>query len=182
MRLTTTAPDESLEALAARVYELGERPAQAAVRRAAKALADANPFLRRIDEVPAGTVVAVPPIERAEVRAGATERVDATAALLVADRVRAAAALAQRQLLADLDAESGAARATMELARSEELQEVRGDTPALDDVLARTFDAARARGLGTEELRDRQQDVFTQIADDLAELMSTFGSRGAAAS
>jgi hypothetical protein len=41
---------------------------------AVEALADANPFLRRVDGVPAGTVLDVPPFDGADVRPAATER------------------------------------------------------------------------------------------------------------
>ncbi len=178
MQLTVTAPNETLEALAVRVYDLGEKPSQAATREAAKALAEANPVLRRIADVPAGTVVEVPPIERGTVRTGATQGEAPATAVLVAEKVAAAAALAQRQLLADIDAETGDAKDTVKLARSAEVKKLRTDAPELSDVLPQTIAAADARGADAGELRKRQQAVFAQIAVDLGDLTTAFAGGG----
>ena len=168
MQLTATRPAESLDALAARVYDLGDKPTQAATRAAAKALAEANPFLRQIDDVPAGTVVEVPPFDKGEVRPGATTGEDEAVVELLFDRVRAAASLIQRQLLADLDREAQDARDTIKLARSGELKKLRG--PGLSEALTRTVAAAEARSASVDALRSRSDAVIAQIAADLADL------------
>jgi hypothetical protein len=175
MQFATTQPDESLEALAARVYDFGERPPPAAVRAAAKALADANPILRKPADVPPGTVVEVPRLDEGGHRAGATQGEDAVAAGLVLDHVQAAAALVARQLAADLDAETADADATLQLARSDELKRL--DAPGLPEALKRTVAAAEARAASAKELRSRQDAMLGQLASDLEELAAVHGGR-----
>lgn len=177
MQLTATRTAESLDALAARVYDLGDKPTQAATRAAAKALAEANPFLRRIDDVPAGTVVDVPPLPKGELRPGTTTGEDEVVVALLFDRVRAAAALIQRQLLADLDREAQDARDTISLARSGELKKLRGR--GLSEALTRTVTAAEERGAAADALRSRSDAVIAQITTDLADLAGTPDGRAA---
>jgi hypothetical protein len=179
MRLTTTIPNESLDALAARVYDLGDKPTQAAKRAAAKALADANPFLSRLADVPAGTVVAVPPIDKGEVRLGATQGEDEIVSGLVLDHVSAAAALVARQLAADFAAEVAGTGTTLKLARSAELN--RSKTPGLAEALAKTIKAAEARAANAKELRSRQDAMLRQLASDLSELTGGRGGQESAA-
>jgi hypothetical protein len=113
MQLTATLPDESLEGLATRVYDLGEKASQSRVRGAVRALRDANPALAKMADVQPGTVVEVPPLEESAHRPGATMSEDAIAAGLVRDHVAAAAALLGRQLFEDLSAELSDANETL---------------------------------------------------------------------
>lgn len=167
MQLTATRPAEALEDLATRVYDLGDKPTRAATRAAAEALVDANPFLRQMDDVPAGTVVEVPPFDKGEVRPGTTTGEEGVVVELLFDRVRAAASLLRRQLLADLDREAQDARDTIKLARSGELKKLRA--PDLSKTLSRTVKAAEARGASVDALRSRSDAVIEQIAVDLAD-------------
>lgn len=175
MQLAATLPNESLEGLAARVYDLGEKPSQAAARAAAKALADANPFLRRLADVPPGTVVEVPPPEKGEYRPGATQGEDAIATGLVLDHVQAAAGLVARQLAADLEAEIADAGATLQLARSAELKRLK--TPGLAEALPKTIAVAEARAATAKELRSRQDAMLGQLASDLDALIGAYDRR-----
>jgi hypothetical protein len=175
MRLAATRPNESLEELAARVYDLGEAPSQTATRAAVRALADANPFLRKLDDVPPGTVVEVPPIEKGDYRPGATEDEDAVVAGLVLDHVQAAAGLIARQLAADIDAEISDAGTTLKLARSAELKQA--DAPGLAEALPKTIAAAEARAASAKELRSRQDAVLGQLASDLRGLTAAHSRR-----
>ena len=174
MQLATTLPNEGVEALAARVYDLGDAPSQATTRAAAKALTAANPFLSHPADVAPGTVVEVPPMAAREYRAGATEREDAVATALLLDHVRAAADLVARQLAADLEAELADAAATRTLARSAELKRLK--TPGLAEALTETVAAAEARTTSAEELRTRHAAVLAQLADDLAALTGVGGA------
>jgi hypothetical protein len=175
MQLAATLPNESLEQLAVRVYDLGEKPSQAAARAAARALADANPFLSRIADVPPGTVVEVPPLAQGAYRQGTTQGEDAVATGLVLDHVQAAAALIARQLAADLEAEAADAGATLKLARSAELRRLK--TPGLAEALPKTVAAAQARAARATELRSRQDAMLGQLASDLDALSGAHGTR-----
>lgn len=178
MLLATTDASESLAALAARVYDLGETPTPAATRVATAALVAANPFLKQAAHVPTGTVIDVPPLPNMQPAAGAAGTEQATAAALAADRVRAAAALAQRQLLADVESEIGSAEATVKLGRSAELKQLRSATPGLADALPRTIAVAQDRVTAAKEVGSRQKAVFEQIALDLTELGKAFAGAG----
>jgi hypothetical protein len=174
MQLTATLPDESLEALAARVYDLGDKPPQARVRAAARALRDANPALRRMAAVPPGTVVEVPPLEEAAHRPGATMNEDAVATGLVGDHVAAAAVLLGRRLFEDLSAEISDADETLKLARSPELR--RAKAPGLEEALPQTVAAAEARAAAAKELQARREAVLGQLAADLRSLTGAHGA------
>ena len=65
MRFASTLENETLDALAARVYDFGKEPTATLARTVRRELIDANPYLKTIDRVPGGTLVAVPPIEGA---------------------------------------------------------------------------------------------------------------------
>jgi hypothetical protein len=181
MQLTATLPDESLEALATRVYDLGEKPSQARIREAMRGLRDANPALRRMADVPPGTVVEVPPLDEGAHRPGATVSEDAVATGLVRDHVAAAAALLGRQLFEDLSAELTEADETLKLARSPELR--RSKAPGVEEALRGAVAAAEARAAAAEELRLRRTAVFGQLAADLRDLTDAHGgeSHGAGA-
>jgi hypothetical protein len=172
MQLASTLPSESLEELAARVYDLGEEPSPAVVRAATTALREANPFLERPADVPPGTVVDVPPLDDATYRRGATQGEDALATRLVLEHVHAAASLLARQFAADLEAEAADASATLELARSDELTQLK--TPGLAEALPRTIAAAEARAATAKELRSRQDAVLGQLAADLDALSTGY--------
>lgn len=176
MHLTATLPDESTEALATRVYDLGDKPSQARIRAAARALRDANPALRRMADVPAGTVVEVPPLEDAPHRPGATMTDDAVATGLVRDHVAAAAALLGRRLFEDLSAEISDADETLKRARSPELR--RAKAPGLDEALPETVAAAEARAAAAKELQSRRDAVLGQLAADLRGLTGPRGAEG----
>lgn len=180
MQLTATLPDESVEALATRVYDLGEKPSQASLRAAVRGLRNANPALRKAD-VPPGTVVEVPPLKEGAHRAGATVSEDVVATGLVRDHVAAAAALLGRQLFEDLSAELSEADETVKLARSAELR--RAKAPGLEEALREAIAAAEARAAAVEELRSRREAVLGQLAADLRDLTDTHGgeSHGAGA-
>jgi hypothetical protein len=172
MQLAATRPNETVEALAARVYDLGEKPSRAATRAAAKALTEANPFLAKLDDVPPGSVVDVPPLDKIPHRPGATQDEDAVVTSAVLDHVRAAAALLARQLAADLEAELADADATVRLAGSDELRRL--ETPGLAEALPHTIAAAGARADAARDLRSRQDAVLAQLARDLDELSAGF--------
>jgi len=174
MQLTATRSDEGIEALASRVYDLGERPSQAKVRAAVRALRDANPALHRMADVPPGTVVEVPPLEESALRPGETTSEDAIASGLVRDYVTAAAALLGRQLFEDLSAESAEADATRRLARLPELR--RAKTPGLAEALPATVAAAEARSAAAAEVRSRREAVLGQLAADLSDLAGAHGA------
>jgi hypothetical protein len=168
MQLTVTLPDESFEALATRVYDLGDRPSQADVRAAVRALKDANPAMRKAADTPPGSVVEVPPLEDAAHRPGATVSEDAVAAGFVSEHVTAAAALLGRRLFEDISAELSEAKSTLKLARSQELR--RAKVPGLAEALPQTVAAAEARAAAAEELRSRRDAVLGQLAADLRDL------------
>jgi hypothetical protein len=176
MQLTTILPDESVEALAIRVYDLGEKPSQSSIRAAVRRLRDANPALRRMADAQPGMVVEVPPLEDGAHRSGATVSEDAVAAGIVRDHIGAAAALLGRQLFEDLSAELSETDETLKLARSPELR--RAKAPGLAEALREAVAAAEARAAGSEELRSRRKAVLGQLAADLRDLTGAHGGEG----
>jgi hypothetical protein len=168
MQFTATVPDESLKALATRVYDLGERPSRDVLRAATTALTDANPVLAKVADVPPGTVVEVPPLEDVTHRPDATHSEDELAAGLLRDHVQAAAALITRQLAADLETELAEAEETIRLARSPELRRL--EATGLPEALKQVVAAAQARVAAAKDLSTRRDAVLGQLAADLRDL------------
>src|SRR3954454_13152610 len=109
MRFASTLDNETIDALAARVYDLGKEPTATLGRTVRRELVDANPYLKTVDRVPAGTLVAVPPIEGAPYGEPAREA-DSKALSVAGGQLPGAVAL-MRSVIADaLGAEATEAR------------------------------------------------------------------------
>jgi hypothetical protein len=173
MRFAVLAQNETLEDLAARVYDVSDA-GPSALRGAGKALSDANPFLRRIDQVPAGTVVAVPPLEGVE-PAPQTHAADALPAAALAAQVRGAIALVRQRLASELEAELAESAEAAKLSRSREAKAAARERPELGDELRAVANAAESRAEAARELRKHQADAFARMEADLEELTAGLG-------
>jgi hypothetical protein len=171
MRLALTQSGETLEQLATRVYAL-DKPSASQLKTATTALSTANPFLRKPEEVPAGTVLEVP--EQQGLEGGQAPA--PILAGLAADQLRGAIALAQNELSASIDAEIAEGKASAKLARSRELKNATGDVEASDQGTLRLLAGnAEQRVTDAQSLRGFQQHAFTQIAADLDNLIAALG-------
>ncbi len=180
MRFIYTKAGEPLEDLAARAYDFGGTASPGELRTAGKALRDANPFLRKLSTVQDGTLVLVPELEGAAPSRGA-ESPAATAAALVADRLKDAAAQALELLSGELNNETAAARSSLDVLRSTETRRlVRADDQAKLAAQA-TEEAVKARLAAAEGLRDYQTQVAARIESDLEELLGALRMTGGAA-
>lgn len=175
MRFAVTMENETLDALAGRVYAFEGKPTQAAQRVAAKALTDANPFLRRLDEVPPGTVVAIPEIEAAR-PSDETRDPEPMIGGLVVEQLRGAVALAQRVLTDDVDAEIAETRESVSLLRSAEVRRLGKENAWLKEQLPNITDTATSRRDDARELQRYGKQAFAQVDKDLEELLKTFGA------
>lgn len=178
MRIDYTKSGETLEGLAARAYAFEGKESSATLRAAGQALRDANPYLRRLAEVPEGTAVVVPPLEQTTPAAGTELPAEAAVAMVVA-RLREAADQAIELLGGELHTEVADTRSTLEtLAASDTRKLVRGDDAllALHDA---TRDAAKERLDAAETLGDYRKQVSSQIEQDLEELLAALHMSGA---
>jgi hypothetical protein len=171
MRLATTLSGETLEQLATRVYAL-DKPSASQLRAATTALTEANPFLRKPDEVPPGTVLEVP---QQEGLAGGESAAPIVAGL-AADQLRGAIAVTGKALSDSLDAEVASGKTSAKLARSSDIKSAAVGDEAVDvkslRLLARNADQ---RVTDAQTLRSYQKDVFARIASDLDGLLATLG-------
>ncbi len=175
MRFAVTIENETLDALAGRVYAFEGQPSQAAKRAAAKALTDANPFLRRIADVPPGTVVAVPEHEQAR-PSNETRDAEPMIGGLVVEQLRGAVALARRALSDDVDAEVGGTQESIKLLRSSEVRQLRRESPWLKEEIPNITEAATSRVEDARQLQRYQKQAFAQLDRDLEELLKAFGA------
>ena len=172
MRFAVLAQNETLDDLAARVYDV-PAGAPAGLREAGKALAEANPYLRRIDQVPPGTVVVVPPLPGVE----STQQAYAPDALPVGalvNQLRGAVALVRQNLSSEIDAELADSNSVAGVARSREAKAAARETPELGDELPRVAEAAAARAEAARELQKYQVDAFARMEVDLDGLLAAF--------
>ena len=171
MRLATTQPGETLEQLATRVYAL-DKPSASQLRAATTALAKANLFLRKPDEVPPGTVLEVPQQEGLE---GGEPAAPIVAGLAV-DQLRGAITVTGKALSDALDAEVASGKASAKLARSAGIRSAAaGDESVNVKSLPLLAANADQRVADARTLRSYQKDVFAQIESDLDGLLATLG-------
>jgi hypothetical protein len=177
MRIATTKAGEPLEELAARVYEFEGEASPTVLRSAGKALRDANPFLRKLSEVPEGTVMVVPELERATPASG-TDRLEGVAGTIVVERLREAAAQAVELLSGELDAELADARSSLDVLRSSETRRLaRADSEARR-LREETEEAAKERVAAAERLGDYREQVAAQVERDLDDLLGALRTAG----
>jgi len=178
MQIGYTKSGETLEELAARTYAFEGKESATALRAAGQALRDANPFLRKLSEVPEGTAVLVPPLEKTTPAAD-TEQPAETAVALVVARLREAADQAIELLGGELKTEVADTRSTLEtLAATDTRKLVRGDD-ALLAIHDATHDAAKERLDAADTLGDYRKQVSKQIDQDLKELLAALRLSGA---
>lgn len=175
MRIATTRAGEPVEELAARVYNFDEEPSETALKSAARALRDANPFLRRLSEVPEGTAVVVPELEKAAPARGA-RRLEAAGSELVVARLREAAAQAIELLSAELEGEVDDARASLDVLRSSETRRVTRADDEARRLREDTETAINERIAAAERLGEYREQVAEQVERDLDELLETLRS------
>ena len=173
MRFAVLAQNETLDELAARVYDVPSA-GPAALRQAGKALTDANPFLRRIDQVPAGTLIAVPPLAGVA-PAAQTQSADTLPAAALAAQLRGAIALARQRLSGEIDAELADSTEAAGLSRSREVKAAARERSELGDELRLVAQTAAARADAARELQQYQTTAFARMELDLKDLMAEFG-------
>jgi hypothetical protein len=172
MRFAVLAQNETLDGLAARVYDV-PAGAPAGLRDAGKALAEANPFLRRIDQVPAGTVVVVPPVAGVEPTPQAYAP-DALPAEALVNQLRGAVELVRQSLSSEIDAELAESKSVAGVARSRDAKAAARENPELGDELPRVAEAATARAEAARALQRYQVDAFARMEFDLEDLLAAF--------
>ena len=174
MRFASTLEKETLDALAARVYDLGKQPTATLARTVRRELIDANPYLKTIGYVPAGTLVAVPAIEGAPFGEHAREP-DPVALSVAAGQLPGAVAL-MRSVIADaLGAEATDAREATGFLRSAEVKQLARDDEQLKTELPGLVEAASDRADRAGQLKAYTTGAFAQVESDLADLIRGFG-------
>ena len=170
MRFIYAKAGEPLEELAARAYDFEGTASAVQLGSAAKALRDANPFLRKLSAVEDGTLLMVPDLEGTK-PATQTEAPAATAAALIGARLKDAATQALDLLAGELEDETASARNSLEVLRSSEAKKlVRSDEQAKTTVDA-TEEAVKARLAAAGNLSDYRSQVAKQMESDLEELL-----------
>lgn len=170
MRIATTRAGEPLEKLVARVYKFEDKASQTARRSAGKALRDANPYLRKLSEVPEGTLVVVPELEHAK-PAGRTDALEAVTGELVVERLRDAATQAIELLGGELETELDDARSSLDVLRSSETRRVTRADDAARRLREATEKAINERMAAAERLGQYRAVVAARIEKDLDELL-----------
>jgi hypothetical protein len=173
MQIATTKSGESLEQLVNRVYSFKKKPSKTALRTAATALADANPFLRRAAEIPPDVQVIVPPLEQAEPGTDA-QPADVVTAAAVLDGVSTLIEDTMGALLDDVNADVGETNESIDTMRSQRLVRLARDSGLTED-LHEARAAAKQRVVDANELRRHQSRVVDQVAKDLAEMRTALG-------
>jgi len=169
MRFAVTIENEPLDDLVTRVYDFGGKPSATQLRSARKAVTDANPYLRKLSTVPAGTVLTVPELDDAQPSAQTQEAAPLLGGIVL-EQLRGALALASDQLESDLGGEIAAARTSIKLIGSSDVKQLRRDDPALVEALPHLSKAASARVEDAQALQRYQKAVLAQVERDLAAL------------
>ncbi len=179
MRIAYTRAGEPLEELAARVYKFDGEASTTALRSAGKALRDANPYLRKLSEVPEGTIVVVPELENAA-PAGRTDALEVATGELVVERLREAAAQAVELLAGELDEELADARSSLDVLRSSETRRLTRSDPEARRLHEATEETIKERVAAAERLGKYREQVAAQVERDLDELLEALRAAGGA--
>lgn len=168
MRYATTQGDESVTALAARIFGVGPRTKLA--RRAAKALRDANPVLAEVASLPKGTPVAVPSVEGGKPTVRLRELSDfATRGVFRATR---ADAEPLGELLATIaDARRATADRQLKRLRSAAVKRAARDDPAIAARVERAVAWAEGERAAATELKASRRLAVTALGEDIARLL-----------
>jgi hypothetical protein len=170
MRIATTRAGEPVEELAARVYKFEGEASASALKSAGKALRDANPHLRKLSEVPEGTIVVVPELEHAADRRS-TNAIEATTGGLVVERLREAVAQAVELLGAELEDELADAQRSTDVLRSPEARRLMRSDPEARRLRDETDAAIKERLAAAKSLGEYREQVAAQVERDLDELL-----------
>jgi phage tail protein X len=170
MQIASTKSGESLDQLANRVYAFPKKPSKTALRTAATALAEANPFLRRAAEIPSDAQIIVPPLEQADPGAGA-QPADAVTAAAVLDGLTTLIEQTTGALLDDVNADVDETKESISTMRSQRLARLARDSGVTED-LHEARAAAKQRVADAKELQRHHSRVVDQVAKDLAEMRS----------
>jgi hypothetical protein len=160
--------------LATRVYELGKEPSPTLVRKAQGALTDANPYLKASDQVPAGTVIAVPEIGGVALGTD-TQSTDETAANISVAQLAGAAGLIQATVAAELDAQAAEARATAAFLSSAQAKQLAGSDDRFKQALPEMRKTAAAQASDAKAMKNYSDEAYSQLTADLESLACTFG-------
>ncbi len=174
MRFASTLQDETLDALAARVYDVGKEPSASIMRTARRELTDANPYLKTIDRVPAGTVVAVPEIDGAPF-GEQTREADSAAVSVAGGQLAGLVGTMRTTIAAELEAQAADARDAAAFLRSAEAKQLARADDRLKEALPAMLKVAAARVDDAQTLQRHTKDAFAQLETDLADLMQAFG-------
>lgn len=170
MRIATTRAGEPLEKLVTRVYKFEGTASETARRSAGKALRDANPYLRKLSEVPEGTLVVVPELEHAA-DGRSTDAFESVAGALVVERLREAASQAIELLGAELELELADAQDSLDVLRSSETRRVTRADDEARRLREATKKAINERMAAAERLGQHREVVAARIEKDLDELL-----------
>ena len=170
MRIATTRAGEPIEELAARVHKFEGEASATALKSAGKALRDANPFLRKLSEVPEGTIVIVPELGHAADRRS-TNTLEEAAGGLVVERLREAAAQALELLAAELEDELADAESSVAVLRSPEARRLTRSDPEARRLRDETDEAIKERVAAAKRLGEYRERVAEQVEQDLEELL-----------
>jgi hypothetical protein len=174
MRFATTKGEKTIRELATRLYAFEGEPSAATLRKAERALMDANPFLRKPADVAEGVVLAVPGLERAEPSEEARSLgsvVGATATGVLEGTLAAAAESFERSLKEERE-EVDSSLATL---RSRELKKVARADEEADRALRQATDAAKSRVAELDALDRYKSEAFAQLGEDLKALLLALG-------
>jgi hypothetical protein len=169
MQLAVTTENESLDDLVSRVYAFDGTPSASQLRTARATLTGANPYLRRLVDVPPGTVVVVPELAKAEPGAD-TQDAESMLGGLVLEQFRGALALAATHLETGLAGEEAAARETVALIGSSDVKQIRRNEPDLAGELPKVSEAASNRIKAAASLQRYHKAVLAQLESDLGTL------------
>jgi hypothetical protein len=178
MRFGVTKGEQTLTELAMRLYAFEGKPPAVALREAERALTDANPFLRKPAELAEGTVLAVPPLARAEPSEEARP-LTSIAGETAAGALQAALADAAESIANSLREERDQIDDSMTALRSREVKQLARHDPDIDEQVRRTTEAVKSRTAEISALEKYQHEALSQLGEDLKAIIEVLGDAGA---
>lgn len=166
MKIVTVATETNLADLTRRVFAITGAKNAAAAKEAEAALLEANPLLRGMTRVPAGTLLVVPDVPGVSTAAPPTALVNPA----VLAQLKQALAAATTMLEQTAASETQAAQATLALTKSREVKSLAKEVPDLQTRLVHLADQTKTQLTQLEAAQATQRQGLALLASNLAAL------------
>ena len=170
-RVARVQTEKSVKELAARLFKFEGEGANERAREAEAALLEANPQLRDLKNIPAGTFIIVPQVENVAFARGSKP----FAAEELAKHLRSAVKGIRHALETSATRQAEGAQATLDLLKTKEVKASAKKDQGVKEQVAAVTDEMKARLKGVKENEKLRDKVVEQINTQVENILKSLG-------